>query len=456
MSELVYFSAADRQMENFLDAEAFDRSLVLNVLFQPGILVPDILFAISGGLEIHLRNPNLTLFEACIEDGLLVPSFRDPSVSSFTDAIRLIRKQGIQGVRDSAEDTMLRLQLAAARNKSFRAYVPKKHLGLTFDKRLEVLQKPIPPLLGPTFDIGMSQGELQRHWILTERWRTRCIDQARETTRQKTGGEPGVRRGEIMNAVAQDLTGGSLQTIDDIGVLFAAHLDKPELRVFFQWICEIYAYNHATEMDIYPNLPAFNFLTPVSLATDSIQASPPVMNYGAFPSISETVEFPPVRVLKRVAPRNLLSVRREKGAEYLANVAAWQGDPTNSRRDEAVRKSLRRYADEIVKWSKTEIKSPVNLVLSHVPPSWRWWARLGGGIAVKELWKIDPVAAAALGIFVAVADGGYAVYQGLYQKTEKQNVTLTAPGPPVESEVNILTPDASGVGEQKADTAVSD
>jgi len=79
-----------------------------------------------SGLEIHLRNPNLTLFEACIEDGLLVPSFRDPSVSSFTDAIRLIRKQGIQGVRDSAEDTMLRLQLAAARNKSFRAYVPKK------------------------------------------------------------------------------------------------------------------------------------------------------------------------------------------------------------------------------------------------------------------------------------------------------------------------------------------
>jgi len=78
---------------------------------------------------------------------------------------------------------------------------------------------------------------------------------------------------------------------------------NPNCGCFFQWICEIYAYNHATEMDIYPNLPAFNFLTPVSLATDSIQASPPVMNYGAFPSISETVEFPPVRVLKRVAPR---------------------------------------------------------------------------------------------------------------------------------------------------------
>ena len=170
------------------------------------------------------------------------------------------------------------------------------------------------------------------------------------------------------------------------------------------------------------------------------------MNYGAFPSISESVEFPPVRVLKRVAPRDLLSVRHEKGAEYLADIAAWQGDPTNSTRDEAVRKSLRKYAGEIVKWSKTEIKSPVDVVLSHVPPSWRWWATFGGGIAVKGLSEIDPVAAVALGTFVAVANGGYAVYQGLYQRAEKQNVTLTAPGPPVESEVSILTPDSSGGG----------
>jgi hypothetical protein len=159
MSDLVYFSAADRQMENFLDADAFDRSLFLNVLFQPAILVPDILFAISGGLENHLRSPNLTLFEACIVDGLLVPSFRDASVTSFTDAFRLIQKQGIQGVRDSAEGTMQRLQRAASRNKSFRRYLPKKHLGLSFDNRLRVLQQADPPTLGPTFDLSMSQGE---------------------------------------------------------------------------------------------------------------------------------------------------------------------------------------------------------------------------------------------------------------------------------------------------------
>ena len=78
MSDLVYFSAADRQMENFLDKDAFDRSLLLNVLFQAGILVPDILFCISGGLEAHLKNPSLTLFEACLRMALSFQVFVQP------------------------------------------------------------------------------------------------------------------------------------------------------------------------------------------------------------------------------------------------------------------------------------------------------------------------------------------------------------------------------------------
>ena len=454
MSDLVYFSAADRQMENFLDEDAFDRSLLLNVLFQPGILVPDILFAISGGLEAHLRNPGLTLFEACIEDGLLVPSFRDPSVQSFVDAIRLIRRQGIQGVRQSAENTMVRLQGAADRNKTFRPFVPKVHLGLTFEKRLEILHQRESPIIGPTFGLTMSQGELQKYWLLTERWRHRSIDEAREATRKRTGGELGVRRGEIMNAVARALSPGSDPRIDDIASLFAAYPDQPELRVFFQWVCEIYAYNHAIEMDSVPNLPAYNALSAVSLGAGAL-TPPPLMQYTSFPSISETVDFPPIRVLKHVAPRDLLAVRRDKGAQYLADLTAWQADPTNPVRDEAVRKSLRAYAAEIVKWSKTEIKSPVSVFLSHLPPASRWWARFGGAFAVEQLWKIDPVAAAALGSFIAVANGGYAVYQGLYQKTQKQTVTLAAPAPALESEMNVLEPEASGQNEQSRGPAAS-
>ncbi len=79
MDQLVYFSAADRQMESFLEQDAFDRSLVLNILFQDGVAVPDIFFAISTGLESHFRDPTLTLLEACIAEGLVAPSFRGPS-----------------------------------------------------------------------------------------------------------------------------------------------------------------------------------------------------------------------------------------------------------------------------------------------------------------------------------------------------------------------------------------
>lgn len=441
MSDLVYFSAADRQMENFLDKDAFDRSLLLNVLFQAGILVPDILFCISRGLEAHLQNPNLTLFEACIEDGIIVPSFRSARAASFVEAFRLIQQQEIQGVRESAERTMRRLQCAAERNKAFRPSVWKEHVGSTFDKRLMLLQSNAPPIIGPTFGMSMSQGELQKYWLLTEHWRTLSINEAREATRQKAGGGYGVRRGEILNAVARELVPGSQPKIEDIASLFEAYPEKPELRVFFQWVCEIYAYNHAVEMDCVPNLPAYNAFSVVSLGS-SDSAPPPVMQYTSFPSFSETVGLPPLRVLKGVAPRELLAVRKNEGAQYLADLATWQTDP-NSAHLEDVGKSLRKYAAKIVKLCQTEVKSPVNVFLSHLPPQARFWATSAGGYAVNQLRQHNPEAALALGSFIAVASFGYAVYQGLYQKPKKQIITLAARPPELESEVNVLQSEAS-------------
>jgi hypothetical protein len=40
----VYFGAADRQMEYFLDAESFYDSLVSGLLFQGNIIIPDIFY----------------------------------------------------------------------------------------------------------------------------------------------------------------------------------------------------------------------------------------------------------------------------------------------------------------------------------------------------------------------------------------------------------------------------
>ncbi len=63
--------------ENFLDEEAFERSLILNLLFEHGIQISDILCVISAGLERRLSHSDVTLFEVAVEDGLIIPPALD-------------------------------------------------------------------------------------------------------------------------------------------------------------------------------------------------------------------------------------------------------------------------------------------------------------------------------------------------------------------------------------------
>jgi hypothetical protein len=72
------FSVADRQMEGIISQEQFDRSLVLAVLFQPYILVPDIFFFISSLLNFHFNERPMSLFERALQNGIIIPSFRSP------------------------------------------------------------------------------------------------------------------------------------------------------------------------------------------------------------------------------------------------------------------------------------------------------------------------------------------------------------------------------------------
>jgi len=136
MQKPVYFSIADRQLESFLDPafppeSAFEKSLALNVLFQSGILVPDIFFFISKGLESHIKKHQTrkSLFEACVEKNIVIPTFRGgPSVSSFQDALYIIQgrgkpEQAIQGVRNSAEEIARRLQLVQKEMPIFHPYI---------------------------------------------------------------------------------------------------------------------------------------------------------------------------------------------------------------------------------------------------------------------------------------------------------------------------------------------
>ena len=101
----VLFSVTDRQMESFLAEKNFERSLVLGVLFQPNVFMPDIIFFfffffffISDPLYQHVHGRRRMLFEQAVHDGLIIPSFREPGTSSFHGALQVVERAGIGGL----------------------------------------------------------------------------------------------------------------------------------------------------------------------------------------------------------------------------------------------------------------------------------------------------------------------------------------------------------------------
>src|SRR2546423_3361498 len=100
------FSAADRQMESFLSfgflRSAFEESLLNNLLFEEYIVVPDIFYFISGGLDEHIKARSqansVGLLEAGLSEGFEIPAFRSPGTTSFREAFDLILDSGIAGL----------------------------------------------------------------------------------------------------------------------------------------------------------------------------------------------------------------------------------------------------------------------------------------------------------------------------------------------------------------------
>lgn len=359
----VYLSIADRQLEGYigerdydddtLNAE-FDRSLILNILFQPqGVLITDILCAISGGLANHVRpdrrrrrkgRSEYSLFEAALEDEnmLVRPSFRDPKTYTFTDALKMIRAHGIQGVRDDAEHTMELLQAAAERNPAFAPCHPTEHLGATFDDLLtERLQTPQPPVIGPSFSSGISQGELQRLWTLSERFRMDCLDEARK--RSIARGDRGARRGDIMNAVADWLDPREKHRVDDIRTL-PRFSDTPELRMFFQYVNELYLYNHAQQLGATSDLPVYDDITATGIG--QVAVSPRLVLPQEATVLAHSVEFPTLRGLRQIRPSELLKIRDQEGRRYFQALQAWHTQDAELTRAR-VKQELTVYAEKL-------------------------------------------------------------------------------------------------------------
>lgn len=425
MDKLVYLSTGDRQLESYLDNKAFERNLLLSILFQPGVLVPDIFFFISSSLASHLKQSRLSLLEAGLQHGIVVPSFRDPSIGDFHTALEVVRGKGdltkaIYGIRSDADDIARRLDLATNKAGNFSPkYWQSGDVGSKFQKIVEkLLKQEQAPHLPP--ECGISQEQLDNLWDYTEKWRVDCVDRAIENTK-KIAGE-GLRRGILMTEVGREL--GLVKgraVVNDISELFDSRVspeDQNALHYFCRWMTDCYQFNQATELGAMPNFPEYEPLSGVIASTllSNLQNTTEQIRRKYF---SIEVPMPPIDYLLQMDPEYLVKIQNEKGPAYRAALDNWlQKQDTGA--EQTLETELRKYADEIVKWVRRKENIQPGLLEAiignrqSIDPYWEWALGTTVSAAVAQ---VSPEKA----LLLAIGNTGYALYRW-YKRRPKQLV----------------------------------
>jgi hypothetical protein len=368
---LSYFSIADRQMESLVPAaELFTQSLLENALFyRSALLIPDIFFFISTPLASHVLNEgrSKSFLGACLANGFAVPAFRFKG--DFETALAEIKRQDIQGLQSGAvpNQVMSALQFAWENGKRSQAKNwPDEDMGAKFENELRA--QLVNPDIAPKVleGAGLSQNELDGLWQGTKKWRTECIDKAARRTKASVG--LGVRRGEILNAIARDLKYPG-ERIHDIRSLFQFVTDerkRKELEAFFLWINYCYHRNQALSFKCALNFPRFDGISAVT--SGSLLSSSDRQNGQAeIHEIRETITVPKFNTLVRMKPDELLGFRQDAGEEYFVKLIQWESTP-NEDTEQKVRDALKKYSERLAIAAAAQQPGfePAKKVISHI------------------------------------------------------------------------------------------
>lgn len=85
-------NAADSALQHEVPFRAFQQSLVLNILFQPLVLINDSFLMTSGYVMEHVQQASATesLLEAALRTGILIPAYRDSRTQDLQTALERI------------------------------------------------------------------------------------------------------------------------------------------------------------------------------------------------------------------------------------------------------------------------------------------------------------------------------------------------------------------------------
>jgi len=427
----VYLSSADLQLESYLDADSFERNLLTNLLFQPGVLVPDIFFFISAGIAQHLSGSNMTLLEAGLRKGEVIASFRDKSIGSFTDALRVAMGNGdernaILGIRDDAKEIAHRLDAVLDNKSDFTPeYWPEHSIGSRFQMRIETLLANGPaPRLPDNIDI--PQTEMEQLWSVTKKWRTDCVQAAVDETRLVAGS--GLRRGMLITAVGRSVgvVSGD-ETLENVAELLDSSLPQKTLRAleyFFRWVTDIYQYNQAREFGAIPSFPECEPVAGVFAGEFLKREARRSGNKPERTTLTLRAPMPNRSSLAHVSADDLLEIKRSVGMAYFIALSNWQNAKESSiNLEQNLERSLNDYGNALVKEVRkrgSESAGMIEAVLSRSSCADPILPYTLASTTALGMTQISP----KLGILMAVGTNAYAVYRYWRRRPDQADLTV--------------------------------
>lgn len=392
----IYFSACDLQMEAFIDKTAFCRSLVLSVLFQGDLAIPDIFFYITSYIPDIIRQGGTTheFLATALHESAIVPIFRNEKHTTFRENLEEIRRQGIQGLGPDADLVCDFLEKATRGRRLHYRLWPQDSLSIGYRTTLERIFNTEPSTIEfETF---------QTFWTRTKSLREAVMGHV------KYDHMGGIRRGDIMNAMHLHLN-KSQDRVDDVRTILSDlqdHAITQDAKRLLKWFTYAYQFNQGRMFNLSPSLASMDELdTAFSCHLTTIM----MKEDEAGVIWKDEFNIPNEVALLSIDPKFVFEVRNsDTGASYFEAVTNWQKAPT-SENSNILLDRLRTYSTELSRLYIAKGRNILNwesYLRAHIPEN-KIWKKTAFEIAKEGVGELIP----HFGLLSLVGPLGAATYE---------------------------------------------
>src|ERR1700744_464149 len=368
MEKYTLFNGCDEWIINFIDLKAFEESLLMNILFQKRILIHESYFFNSNLLAQHIKTSigGLSLFEVAAQKGLIIPAIRDQRAEILRDAFSTLEK-----VNQNANYKLLTDEIAPFKNQIIESvdkglrvsnikpfYWPeptddKNTLGVEYLNILRrFFQQENPP--------HIAEKSIERQQILLrvweeKSWRFDVIESAVEAT--KRNGNKGLQRMELFRCLGKEIgIPKSIETAHFTDINKYVHSDEKKMRAFtyIKWLAQCHHLAQSIIFDTTLNFPVYNYSNDFlldSLFVNHLDTGKTLQNAD---SVTMTTLLPPIELMIKVKPAEIVAIREDMGLGYIAALDEWEQNPSDKTKHE-VEIAIKAYCSSICKKYDSEL-----------------------------------------------------------------------------------------------------